>query len=362
MRILHLNDRLSERGGADIHLLGVLENLATEHDVLLGVGHDDGSATTPVQLVRVPDLGSSRATRLSADLERLRTTFAPDIIHVHNIMNPEALGWAADRGAVMTVQDHRTFCPGRGKLTLGGDTCREPMSAQRCAACFEDEEYGGRIQALTAERLAQVQRMAAVTVLSPYMRDELIAAGVDADRIEVIPPFVHGFDSAPEPAGPTCILFVGRLVATKGVDDAIEAWRRSGNDLPLIFAGSGPERNRLEAAGHTVLGWTSHAGLGAVFRRAAVLLMPSLWQEPFGIAGLEALTLGVPVVAYDSGGIRSWHPGPGLVPKGDVAALATALSAVLSAPPPIPRLSGFDRRELMAALVSLYDRTKKSRT
>ena len=36
--------------------------------------------------------------------------------------------------------------------------------------------------------------------------------------------------------------------------------------------------------------------------------MPSRWQEPFGIVGLEALTLGTAVAAWDSGGVREWHP------------------------------------------------------
>jgi glycosyltransferase involved in cell wall biosynthesis len=79
--------------------------------------------------------------------------------------------------------------------------------------------------------------------------------------------------------------------------------------------------------------------------------MPSRWQEPFGIAGLEALSLGVPVVAWDSGGIREWHPGP-LVAWGDVAGLARALGAAIgsTAAPP----AGFAPARLMARLERVY--------
>jgi len=89
----------------------------------------------------------------------------------------------------------------------------------------------------------------------------------------------------------------------------------------------------------------------ALLRRARALLMPSRWQEPFGIAGLEALSLGVPVVAWDSGGIREWHPGP-LVAWGDVAGLARALRAVIGSTA-APR-AGFAPGPLIDRLERLY--------
>ena len=105
------------------------------------------------------------------------------------------------------------------------------------------------------------------------------------------------------------MLFVGRLVEAKGIRDAIDAWRRSGLELPLVAAGTGPLRRQVEAEGVEVLGWIDRRRLSATYRRAAVVVMPSRWQEPFGLVGLEALTLGTPVVAWDSGGVCEWHPG-----------------------------------------------------
>src|SRR5690606_14974274 len=93
----------------------------------------------------------------------------------------------------------------------------------------------------------------------------------------------------------------------------------------------------------------------AIYRRARALLMPSRWQEPFGIAGIEALAHGVPVVAYDSGGIADWHPGGDLlVPWGDIDALASALRRAITLPPtPLRR---HDPAELMQALARVYHR------
>jgi glycosyltransferase involved in cell wall biosynthesis len=104
--------------------------------------------------------------------------------------------------------------------------------------------------------------------------------------------------------------------------------------------------------GVTVAGWMDRAGLAALLSRAHVLVMASRWQEPFGIAGLEALERGVPVAAWDSGGVREWHPGTGLAPWGDVRALARAIreQAGRRAAPP----KGFDRASLMERLDAVY--------
>src|SRR6185503_15699763 len=120
-----------------------------------------------------------------------------------------------------------SFCPFRGKWKADGSICRDAMRAEACAPCFEDAAYFDEVLGLTQERLAAARRLR-VVVLSRYMKDELVAAGVPGEQVHVIPPFVHGLDLGAAAGGPPCVLFVGRLVETKGVRDAVEAWRRSG--------------------------------------------------------------------------------------------------------------------------------------
>ena len=323
MRILHLADRLSDRGGADLALLGLLDALSDRHEMHLAVGRDDGVAPPPCPVIVVPGLDSR--TRAGAEIDPLLARLRPDLIHVHNVVNPAVLEWAADRDAVMTVQDHRFFCPGRGKWKADGRACGDAMDRTVCADCFDDPTYFEDMLALTAERLEPLKRMR-LTVLSAYMQSELVQVGIPAERITVVPPVAYGLDLEAQADGPPRVLFVGRLVEAKGIRDAIEAWRRSGLKLPLVVAGTGPLRRQVEAEGVEVLGWLDRRRLSAAYRRASVVLMPSRWQEPFGIVGLEALTLGTPVVAWDSGGVREWHPGDELlVPWGDVDGLAGAL-------------------------------------
>jgi glycosyltransferase involved in cell wall biosynthesis len=361
LRVLHVADRLTDRGGAYTWLAGVLEGLAADHEVRLVAGEDDGSVRPPCAVEVRP--GLEARTDSPTDLDDVAGAFRPDVVHVHNVVNPAVLAWAAGRAdALLTVQDHRFFCPTRGKWTPRGEVCRRPMTRALCASCFEDMEHFGAVHALTERRLASARRLP-VTVLSRYMREELVAAGVPARAVHVVPPFVHGLDPGAIPSGPPCVLFVGRLAETKGVRDAVEAWRRSGVDLPLVVAGTGPLRGELSSrAGRTpgleLLGWVDRDRLSGLYRRARALLMPSRWQEPFGIAGIEALSFGVPVAAWESGGVGEWHPGPGLVAWGDVEALARALADAVSRRVTLP--PSFERDDAIGRLLAIYARVAGS--
>jgi glycosyltransferase involved in cell wall biosynthesis len=345
-------------------MLGLLDGLAADHEGRLVVGEADFTVRPPCPVEVRP--GLEARTDEPVDLDDVAEAFAPDVVHVHNVVNPWVLEWAARRGeTLLTVQDHRFFCPTRGKWTLSGEVCRRPMTREVCAACFEDPAYFREVHELTERRLLAARRMP-VTVLSRYMREELVAAGAPPQRIHVVPPFVHGLDAGAAPSGPPCVLFVGRLVEAKGARDAVEAWRRSGVELPLVLAGTGPLRAELEARagggegpGLELLGWVPRDRLSGVYRRARALLLPSRWQEPLGIVGLEALFFGVPVVAWESGGVGEWHPGPGLVRWGDVEALAPALAEAVSRRVTLP--PRFERDEAIGRLLALYARVARPR-
>ncbi len=376
MRVLHVADRLSDRGGADLALLGLLHALAAGHEQHLAVGRDDGAVRPPCPVTVVPGLeartraGAPSRARWSlrsrgapgiarpaartpgGELDRLLARLQPDVVHVHNVVNPAVLAWAAGVDAVVTIQDHRFFCPGRGKWTADGRVCGEAMGPETCAGCFDEPGYFEGILGLTAERLDAVRSLRLV-VLSSYMKRELIQVGIPAAHVAVVPPVVHGLVPDVPADGPPCVLFAGRVVEAKGIREALDAWRRSGSALPFVVAGTGPLRREIEAEGVAVLGWLDRRRLSAAYRRAAVLVMPSRWQEPFGIVGLEALTLGTPVAAWDSGGVREWHPGGEmLVPWGDVDGLAAALRRAPSQE--VDRPGGFEPDVLVRRLEAAY--------
>jgi glycosyltransferase involved in cell wall biosynthesis len=123
------------------------------------------------------------------------------------------------------------------------------------------------------------------------------------------------------------LLHFGRLVAYKKPWIAVQAAQRVGK--PLVVIGDGPERSRLERdapPGVTFLGHASEAGVRDALAHSSALLFPG--EEDFGIAPVEALAAGVPVIAYDAGGARDYvrHGENGLlVESQDVDAFATAI-------------------------------------
>ncbi len=333
-------------------LLAVLDALSESCDQTLAAEEIDPKLQAPCPVEAAPGLLS--LTRASVSLDALTDDLSPDVVHIHNVMNPEVLEWGARRGAVLTLQDHRAFCPGRGKWTLDRRVCSDTLSEEVCSACFDDASYRDEIYSLTRERLAAAIGMP-ITVLSAYMKRELVAAGAAAERVSIVPPFVHGLNALADPEpGERCALFVGRLVDAKGVFDAAAAWRASRLDAPLVFAGTGPLRADLETSGFDVRGWVGRNDLAALYRRAAVVLMPSRWQEPFGIVGIESLAMGTPVVGYRSGGIPEWLEEGGLVEWGDVDGMARALGR-LEGLPTAPR-TPFDKETTVAALLDVYER------
>jgi glycosyltransferase involved in cell wall biosynthesis len=104
---------------------------------------------------------------------------------------------------------------------------------------------------------------------------------------------------------PEHFLWLGRLVAYKRPDIAVEAARMLGSRL--IVVGDGPERKRLEAGAPenvTFVGHASEQTVRSLLSRTHAVVFPG--EEDFGIAPVEALAAGVPVVAYDAGGARDF--------------------------------------------------------
>ncbi len=360
MRILYAADRLSVRGGADLHLRQVIEwAIGKGWKIDLAVGRIDSGLKPPhgVHLVRVRGLAASTATQIGAEcLQPLMAS--ADIIHVHNVMNPEALRLFVDSGkSVVTVQDHRVFCPGLGKTLPNGTRCRINMKNADCSVCLEDEAYRSRMEALTAERL-EALRGASLVVLSHYMAEEM--ANVGYGGAAVIPPWVEPGPPREDPGG--AFVLAGRLVRHKGVVDGWRAWSAAGRPLPLRVVGEGALDEALEGA--LCLGWLDHHRCLAEISRARALLFPSFWQEPFGILGIEALAQGTPVIAVDSGGMEDWvDVGCIRVERRDSSAFGDAVSDLARDPEGARELGDagrvmvgerFSRRVLAPRLEAVY--------
>lgn len=154
--------------------------------------------------------------------------------------------------------------------------------------------------------------------------------GVDPARVVKIDPGVDTALFAPGPGvrhelglldDAFVILFAGWLLPRKGIDFLLLALRELLRDaslerpVELLIVGSGPGRDRVEqlaarlgVAGRCVFaGGLPYGRMPDVFRSADLFALPSIampdWQEPFGMALIEAMSCGVPVVTTYSGAI-----------------------------------------------------------
>ena len=135
------------------------------------------------------------------------------------------------------------------------------------------------------------------------------------------------------------ILYLGRVqVWEKGLDLLLAAYASSGLKMPLVIAGAGPRREEkrlaalLATAGPGIrwVGPVTGERKDALLRRSAVLAMPSR-AEAFGIAALEGMAYGKPVVHFDLPTL-DWMSGDVPVPPFDISALAAALGELAADP------------------------------
>ncbi|WP_341214211.1 glycosyltransferase [uncultured Limimaricola sp.] len=140
------------------------------------------------------------------------------------------------------------------------------------------------------------------------------------------------------PSGDGGAVWAGRITPTKGTHLAAQAARIAG--VPLTIFGVIEHRDYYETEVKPHLGGDIRYGghlagvdLARAFGRASVLLFTPLWDEPFGLAAIEAMACGLPVAAIDQGAVREVIGDCGAyAPPHDPEALAWALLAAMSLP------------------------------
>ncbi len=232
-------------------------------------------------------------------------------------------------------------------------TCHD-LDTFRSLLQSEEEPRSWRFKAMARHVLAGLQRAAYVTCDSAAVGEELVARGlVPSERIVIAPVGVGDQFSTtvhPEadravaqmiaaPAGAIEVLHVGSTIPRKRVDlllRAVAAVRREMPQVHLVRVGgpfTAPQRgllSELDLAGHvSVLPSIDDAKLAAVYRRAALLVLPSD-REGFGLPVVEAMACGTVVAASDLPVLR--EVGGGLVTyftPGDLGACAREIAALL---------------------------------
>ncbi len=325
--VLHLDPK--KRGSLEQQLIALAGKLAEEGVRLTCVfarpappwlrhALDERRAEARVLAFERP---AAAALKLAAWLQAAR----PQLVHFHFVRAFSPLIAAARlSGAKVVVNDHVTLTrSGAGKF-------HEALKRARTALLGPLVDQRVAVSRAVADSVATVEYVARAHVA-------VIENGIDVDRFGA----ASGKAARRElgARGRPLIVCVSRLSSEKGVESAIRALPLVGRGAILALVGDGPmlepwrELAARLAIADRVLFLGVRDDVEEITAAADVVVVPSHWEEAFGLAVAEGMAAGRPVVVTESGAMPDLVGAAGLVvPKRDPGALAGAITRLLDDP------------------------------
>lgn len=271
-----------------------------------------------------------------------------DEIVVHKCSDVSTLEKFPPEKTVYYVHDHEPICPRSYAYTPLKRNCTRPGGLWPCIFCAPlcRNWKPALNRVLSQERRKRAMaRFRRLVVISEFMKGRLVANEIPAEKIVVEPPVLDILNAEARRRGDgedsaslrLCVekidlLFVGQLIRGKGVQLLLAAMARMKTPRTLDIVGTGNMEPKLRAlaAQLGIAGRVRFNGFQSNpqdwMRAAKCVVVPSFWQEPYGLVAAEAVALGRPVVAFAIGGLPEACGGKAtLVPPGDIDALADAL-------------------------------------
>lgn len=286
----------------------------------------------------------TRQKEIKKDIDSLKSIVIgekPNLIHLNNTHYPGQYSFLNKYSPIIqTVHDFFNCCNTVLKMFPDG-ICDNPLGT----SCFKNkcispdsimELWRFKTKCLNREAMKKFQRL---LVTTPYMKEVLICNGFQENRIQVMPLFVE--DWGINMRNDECIIiYVGRLAKEKGVIHFIHMLKALSINFKAFIIGDGPQRDECENLINTMglnkrvefTGFLNRNEIKDYFAKASVVVIPSLWPEPFCLVGLEAMSCSKPVVAYEAGGISSWlrdNYNGYLASRGDIPGLVHRVETIL---------------------------------
>jgi glycosyltransferase involved in cell wall biosynthesis len=325
-------------------------------------------------------------------MRRCLADFWPDLAHIRSIyhhLSPSIL-WELKRQGIPVLyhlNDFKILCP-TYNFVADGHPCelcsRGAFHHAATKGCYAGPRSSAVVLAAEAylhKWLRTYERCVDVFLApSEFVRGKLIGAGFPAHRIEVLPHYqaLPGADRLATDEG--YLLYFGRLSPEKGAYELLRAMVRLPH-IPLVIAGDGPERPRLESAARELnlkqvlfAGMVHGEKLQKLIAGCSFSIFPSHAYETLGKSILESYAWGRPVIASDLGSRRELveHGVTGLLyADGDREQLAHSIEFLFDRPDLIQKMGAAARSRVktnhdpdrhMEKLLELYYRlmsTKK---
>lgn len=295
---------------------------------------------------------------MSARIGRILEAERPDILHTHVLMGFSVGAWseAKRRGVrvVHTLRDYYLMCP---PATMFRNDANCGRVCRRCAPFAVHR----KLASAAVDAVCGVSRF----ILDRHLREgyfaRRLAARVIFNAVAAEPP------RSRKPSGGSVVFgYIGRVCPEKGVRWLLQAFVR---DAPpghrLVLAGKG-DASFVEALKaefpSAAVSFAGHVDPAAFYEQVDVVVIPSLWHEPFGRAAIEPLAYGIPVISSNRGGLAEIVEDGAtgmLVDPGDPASLSRAMRRVCDDRPLLARLGENCRRRLArfseASMVETYE-------
>lgn len=351
MRILHVHDTPRFEGGVEQILFDTARGLAKQgwSQALL---HSDDQNTDARFLSAFGVTGAHR---------ELIMQYRPHAILMHKVADHERVSMCSKLApTVHMVHDHDLVCPRRHKyFPISKKVCTKPAgSACYQHLCCIQRSVNNKYLPVTLSGTAGVKKMLGASksvrgyiVGSRFMQSQLVMNGIGEDKINIVNPVPAALTSPRYVPMQEAleILFVGQIIRGKGVDLMLKALAKVEGQWNATIVGTGNHlaecrhlASKLKISDRVVFtGRVDHEKLESFYSAARVVVVPSRWPEPFGMVGIEAMSRGRPVVAFNNGGIGDWLTNGKtgyLVKPDDISGLATAIQRLLDDPELVKQL------------------------
>lgn len=340
MRILYCNKYDYPFSGTEAYLFDLIRciNERGHQTALFSMDHGQASSFDG-RSYRIPHIdfkdssvGTWKKARLAAHalyspsarraMRSCLSDYAPDLAHIRSIyhhLSPSILWELKQHGipVLYHLNDFKILCP-TYNFVAHGQACEACKGGVFFHAVTEGCYHGSRARAavLAAEaylhRWLQTYERCVDLFLAPseFVREKLIAHGFPSQRIAVLPHFqaLPADDQLKPDEG--YVLYFGRLSAEKGAYELLRAMVRIPH-VPLVVAGDGPDRARLESLAHELnlnhvlfAGQVHGSALDELIAGCSFSVFPSQAYETLGKSILESYAWGRPVIASDLGSRR----------------------------------------------------------
>jgi glycosyltransferase involved in cell wall biosynthesis len=271
----------------------------------------------------------------------------PEVVHLHQVDDPRIVTALRATAPVVISAHGYTACtsgvyyfqPGQECTRGHGLGCVPNLLARGCAHTRHRKTLPVKFRNATRGHSALERADLAVSYSSAVER-HLAANGIG--RRMLVPYFPTM--AARQGAGHSSrrrVVFAGRIVWLKGIEVLLRAATQV--EAEFVVCGDGRELDYMRAQARRLgveqrvcfKGWLGAEELAGELAEASIVVLPSLWPEPFGLVGIEAFAAGRPAVASATGGVGDWleHGVNGLgVPPADADRLAHALNELLADP------------------------------